>query len=111
MTTGGFGTGRFHPDLILLFFSILKLVSFKKLNRAGRRWENSQTRPVYILFLFLFFNFNFLYLLFYFYYIKINIFPKKKNIIVVNQMIPMCEKVEVSEGMRESQHMRVKDRR
>ena len=56
-----------------LFFSILKLVSFKKLNRAGRRCENSQTRPVYILFLFLIFNF-------YFYYIKINIFYKNKNI-------------------------------
>ena len=59
MTTGGFGTGRSHPDLARLFFSILKLVSFKKLNRAERRWENSQTRPVYILFLFLFFKFNF----------------------------------------------------
>ena len=61
-------------------FSILKLVSFKKLNRTGWRWENSLTRPVYILFLFLFFNFNFFYLLFYFYYIKINIFHKNRNI-------------------------------
>ena len=59
MTTGGFGTRRAHPDPTRLFFSILKLVSFKKLNRAGRRWKNSQTRPVYILFLFLFFIFNF----------------------------------------------------
>ena len=51
--------GRSHPDPARLFFSIFKLVSFKKLNRAGQRWENSQTRPVYILFLFLFLNFNF----------------------------------------------------
>ena len=68
-----------HPDPACLFFSILKLVSFKKLNRAGRRWENSQTRPVYILFLFLFLIL-FYYLIFYFYYIKINIFHKNKNI-------------------------------
>ena len=77
---GGFGTGRSHPDPARLFFSIPKLVSIKKLNRVGRRWENSQTRLVYSLFLFLFLNFNFLYLLFYFYYIKINIFHKNKNI-------------------------------
>ena len=51
--------GASHPDPACLFFSIPKLVLFKKLNRAGRRWENSQTRPVYILFLFLIFNFNF----------------------------------------------------
>ena len=68
---GGFGTGRSHPDPARLFFLILKLVSFKKLNRVGRRWENFQTRLVYILFLFLFLNF---------YYIKINIFHKNKNI-------------------------------
>ena len=36
---------------------------------------------------------------------------KIKVLFVVNQMIPMCEKVEVSEGMRESQHMRVRGRR
>ena len=65
-----------HPDPTRLFFSILKLVSFKKLNRAGRRWENSRSRPVYILF----FNFNFFIFAFYFYYIKINIFHKNKNI-------------------------------
>ena len=76
---GGFGTGRSHPDPARLFFSIPKLVSFKKLNRVGRRWENFQTRPVYILFLFLFLKFIF-YLFFYFYYIKINIFHKNKNI-------------------------------
>ena len=72
--------GRSHPDQARLFFSIPKLVSFKKLNRAGRRCGNFQTRSVYILFLFLFFYFNFLYFLFYFYYIKINIFHKNKNI-------------------------------
>ena len=76
----GFGTGRSHPNPTRLFFSIPKLVSFKKLNRAGRRWENSQTRPVYILFLFLFLNFNFFIFVFYFYYIKIIIFHKNKNI-------------------------------
>ena len=76
MTTGGFGTGRVHPDPARLFFSILKLISFKKLNRARRRWENSQTRSVYILF----FNFNFFIFVFYFYYIKFNIFHKNKNI-------------------------------
>ena len=79
MTTGGFGNGRSHSDQARLFFSIFKLVSFKKLNRTGRIWENSQTRSVYILFLFLFFNFNF-FIYFYFYYIKINIFHKTKNI-------------------------------
>ena len=71
--------GRSHPDPARLFFSILKLVSFKKLNRAERRWDNSQTRPVYILFLFLFFNFNF-FIFFFFFYIKINIFHKNKKI-------------------------------
>ena len=49
--------GWSHPDPARLFFSIFKLLSFKKLNRTGQ--ENSQTRPVYILFLFLFLNFNF----------------------------------------------------
>ena len=68
--------GRSHPDPARLFFSIPKLVSIKKLNRAGRRWKNSQTRPVYIFFLILIF----LYLLFYLYYIKINIFHNNKNI-------------------------------
>ena len=71
---------RSHPDPTRLFFSIPKLVSFKKLNMAGRRWENSQTRPVYILFLYLFFIFNFFIFAFLFFYIKINIFHKNKNI-------------------------------
>ena len=31
-----------------LFFSIPKLISFKKLNGAGQEWENSQTHSVYI---------------------------------------------------------------
>ena len=72
--------GRSHPDPAHLFFSIPKLVSFKKLNRAGWRWKNSQTRPVYILFLFLFLNFNFLYLLFIFIILKLIFFIKIKNI-------------------------------
>ena len=43
---GGFGTGRSktgrsHLDPTHLFFAIPKLVSFKKLYRTGRRWENS----------------------------------------------------------------------
>ena len=80
MKTGEFGTGRSYPDPARLFFSILKLDSFKKLNKAGQRQENSQTRPVYILFFFLFFNFNFFIFTFYFYHIKINIFHKNKNI-------------------------------
>ena len=75
-----FGTRQSHPDPVYLFFSILQLVSFKKLNKAGRRWENSQTRIVYILFLFLFLNFNFFIFVFYFYYIKISIFHNNKNI-------------------------------
>ena len=73
--------GQSHPDPTRLFFSIPKLVSFKKLNMARRRWKNSQTRSVYILFLFLFFILNiFIFAFFYFYYIKINIFHKNKNI-------------------------------
>ena len=80
MTTRGFETERSYPDSACLFFSILKLDSFKKLNRAGRIWENSQTHPIYILFLFLFFNFKFFIFSFYFYYIKINIFHKNKKI-------------------------------
>ena len=69
---------RSHPDPARLFFSIPKLASFKKLNRTGRRCENSQTRTIYILFIFYFLILIFLYLLFYFYYIKINIFHKIK---------------------------------
>ena len=76
----GFGMGRSHPDPARLFFSILKFVSFKKLNRTGQRWENSQTHPVYILFLFLFFNFNFFILLFIFIILKLIFFIKIKNI-------------------------------
>ena len=75
----GFGTGRYHPDPARLFFSILKLISFKKLNRAGQIWENSQTCLVYILFLFLFFNFNFLYIYIYIFIIlKLIFFIKIK---------------------------------
>ena len=75
----GLGRDGLIPTWHVYFFQF-KLVSFKKLNMTGRKWENSQTRPIYILFLFLFLNFIFLYLFFYFYYIKINIFHKNKNI-------------------------------
>ena len=67
--------GRSHPDPTRLFFSISKLVSFKKLNRTGQRWENSQTRPFTFYFCFYFSIFAFLFLLY-----KINVFHKNKNI-------------------------------
>ena len=73
--------GRSHPDPTRLFFYIPKLVSFKKLNRTGRRWENSQTRAVYILFLFLFFNFNFFYICFFIFIILKLIFFLKIKIL------------------------------
>ena len=76
MTTGVFGTGRSHPDRAHLFFSIPKLVSFKKLNKAGGDGKILKLTPFIYFFLILIF----LYLLFYFYYIKINIFHKNKNI-------------------------------
>ena len=69
---GEFGTGRLHLDPACLFFSILKLVSFKKLNEAG--WDEIILK--HVLFTFDFFLF-FIYICFYFYYIKINIFHKK----------------------------------
>ena len=37
MTTGGFGTRRSHLNPTRLFFSIPKLVLFKKLKKSGRR--------------------------------------------------------------------------
>ena len=65
-------TGRSHPDSAHLFFSIPKLVSFKKLNRAEKEMGKFPNSPRY--FCFYFFILIFLYLIFYFYYIKINIF-------------------------------------
>ena len=77
MTTGGFETGRSHPDPTRLFFSIPKLVSFKKLNRAGRDEKILKLAPFTFYFYFYFYFFN---VIFYLYYIKINIFHKNKNI-------------------------------
>ena len=80
MTTRGFGTGRSHPDPTRLFFPILKLDSFKKLNRAGGDVKILKLAPFTFYFCFYFLILIFLYLLFYFYYIKINVFHKNKNI-------------------------------
>ena len=80
MTTGGFGTGRSHPDPARLFFSILKLVSFKKLTGRDGDGKILKLAPFTFYFCFYFKIFIFLYLIFYFYYIKINIFHKNKNI-------------------------------
>ena len=78
MKTEGFGTGRSHPDPARLFFSIPKLVSFKKLNRVGAEMEKfSNSLRLHFIFVFIF---KFFICFFYFYYIKINIFHKNKNI-------------------------------
>ena len=76
---GGFGTGHAHPDLACLFFSIPKLVLFKKLNETGQDGDGKILKPAPFTFNFCFYFLIliFLYLLFYFYYIKINIFHKK----------------------------------
>ena len=84
MITEGFGTERSHPDPARLFFSIPKLVSFKKLNRAEMRKFLNSPRLHFIFVLFL--NFSFLYFIFYFYYIKINIFHKNKNIMNIYKL-------------------------
>ena len=76
MTKGGFETGRSHPDPASLFFSIPKLVSFKKLNRDGAEMGKFSNSPR----LHFIFKFYFFICFFYFYYIKINIFIKIKNI-------------------------------
>ena len=56
----------------------------------------------------------YIYIYIYIYILKrkfsLNIGDLNSNI-VVNQMIPMYEKVEISEGMRESQHIRLRDKR
>ena len=73
----GFEMGQPHPDLTRLFFSIPKLVSFKKLNGIGRDEKILKPSSFTFDFCFYFLFFIFLYLIFYFYYIKINIFHKK----------------------------------
>ena len=79
MTTGGFETRRSYLDPACLFFSISKLVSFKKLNR-GDGDEKIHKLASYTFYFIFILKFNFLYLFFYFYYIIINIFHKNKNI-------------------------------
>ena len=58
--------GRSHPDPARLFFSIFKLVSFKKLNKAGAEiGKFSNLHRLHFIFVFIFkflfdfFNFNF----------------------------------------------------
>ena len=65
---------RPHPDRTRLFFSIPKLISFKKLNGTGWDEDGKILKPSM-------FTFDVLYLLFYFYYIKINVFHKKIKIL------------------------------
>ena len=68
---GGFGTGGPHFDLVRLFFSIHKSVSFKKLNGARRVSRDEKIHKlIQLTYGFCFFCF------FFFYYIKINIFHK-----------------------------------
>ena len=78
MTTEGFGTGLPHPNPARLFFSILKLVLFKKI-KPGK--DEEILKPASFIFYFVLFLIFFLNLLFYFYYIKINIFHKKIKIL------------------------------
>ena len=67
--------GRPHPDRARLFFSIPKLISFKKLNGTG--WDEDEKIPKPFLFTFDFLFLFFYICFFYFYYIKINTFHKK----------------------------------
>ena len=74
MTTEGFGTRRSYSDLTHLFFSILKLISFKKLNEMGR--DEKISKPVSFIF-----DFCFYFLFFYiFILLKLIYFIKNKNI-------------------------------
>ena len=80
MTTEGFGTGWPHPDPAYLFFSIPKLISFKKLNGSGG--DRKILKPVPFTFDFCFY---FLFLIFYIYLLifiilKLIYFLKIKNI-------------------------------
>ena len=70
-----------HPDPTRLFFSIPKLVSFKKLNGAGRGKDENILKPVPFTFDFLFLIFDFFYILFFIFIIlKLIYFIKNKNI-------------------------------
>ena len=76
MTTRGFETGRPHLDATRLFFSISKLISFKKIKWDETEMEKfSNLSRLHFIFVFIFYFFIFDF--FYFYYIKINIFHKK----------------------------------
>ena len=75
----GFGTGRLHPKLVHLFFSISKHVQFKKLNRgdAGRFDRDEKIlKPARFTF-----NFCFYFLFFIFIILKLIYFIKSTNII------------------------------
>ena len=77
---GGFGTGRSHPNPTRLFFSILKHVPFKKLNKTGRvdNDEKISKSASFILdFCFYFLFLIFLYFIFYFIILKLIYFIKK----------------------------------
>ena len=65
-----------HPDPARLFFSIPKLVSFKKLNGAGQGKDEKIYKPVPFTFDFLFFYIFF----FIFIILKLIYFIKNKNI-------------------------------
>ena len=77
MTAKGFGTRWPHPDPTRLFFLILKLVSFKKLNGLGR--DGKIPNPIPFIFDF---YFKFFYIFFFIFIIlKLIYFIKNKNII------------------------------
>ena len=82
MTSGGFGTRRPYPDQARLFFLILKLISFKKLNRAGRDRDEKIPRPVPFTFDFYFYFLFFIFYICFFIFIilKLIYFIKNKNI-------------------------------
>ena len=75
-----FGMRRSHSDPTRLFFSILKLILFKKLNGKGRGWKIP--KPVSFIFDFVFiFYFLFFYSCFFIFIIlKLIYFIKNKNI-------------------------------
>ena len=68
-----------HPDLTHLFFSILKLVLFKKLNGTRQDGDEKIHKPVPFIFDFYFLFFIFLYFFFIFIILKLIYFIKNKN--------------------------------
>ena len=75
MITEGFGTGWPRLDLIRLFFSILKLVSFKKLNGTGRDENGKIPKPAHFTF-----DFCFVFIFFIVIILKLIYFIKNKKI-------------------------------